>query len=122
MMIAMLTACSTNDTHAAGTPGSSASPAGAIDIGGIEADLEKQIDRKLGDEETVVSCQAPRAWEVGDSFQCNVDSPGFPPGIANVTKERNDGRYGWYITNTCEGQARVVPTPRAGCVTPRSDS
>lgn len=123
MMIAMLTACATHDTpdaRPARTPSVSASPTGAIDVGDIEASLERQIDRKLGVEETVVKCQAPMSWEVGEAFQCNVDSAGFPPGIANVTKERDDGRYSWYITNTCEDQARIVPTPLEGCVTPSS--
>jgi len=76
---------------------------------GIERDLERQIDVKVGHLTgerivgTRVDCLSEVEWHVGDFFRCDVTVPGQKPGYAEVTMETSDGRYSWFISNRSGG-------------------
>lgn len=107
----------------AGGPAAKSTPSATatsplVDLSFIEADLEAQVDAKLGVRRTQVTCPAHVSGKIGSSFHCDVVAPGFPPGLAQVTWESGDGRYSWFLTNTCSGQQDIVGSPMPECVTP----
>lgn len=105
-----------------GTPAATAGPSHAAqkaDVHAIEADLEAEIDRKLGVVGTVVTCPSQISWHVGDSIHCDISTPDVAAGLGVVTLEDEDGRYSWYMTNTCSAERDILGTPMAGCVSPR---
>lgn len=108
------------------SPSTSPAPSGdakssgseAANTSAIEPDLVSQIDDKLGVEGTRVDCPEQINWSVGDSFHCDVAVPGSGSGIVVLTLEADGGKFGWYLTNTCDGQEAVMGTPAAGCIDP----
>lgn len=115
---ALIGCASATDAPAAESTPSATATAEPVDVPYIEADLEAQVDMKLGVRRTQVTCPTYVSGEVGSSFQCDVVAPGFPPGLAQVTWGSDDGRYSWFLTNTCAGEQDVASTPLPGCVTP----
>lgn len=108
LAIAALAACtsnSANPSHPSSSEEAESSPAYEADIPAIERDLEGQIDEKVsrqwhrGVAGTRVDCPSDVHWQVGDSFRCDVSVPGFPPGLAEVSIESDDGNFSWYISN-----------------------
>ena len=84
----------------------------------IEADLERQIDKKLGLQGTSAKCPPNVSWRVGDSFFCEVVTPDSAAGFAEVTRIADSRGYSWYISNTCRDEKRKLGYQKPECVTP----
>ena len=108
LMSTALAACTSNSASPNAASSSEEAESSASyepDVPAIEADLEGQIDVKVGRLSgkrivgTRVDCPSEIEWQVGGSFRCDVTVPGQKRGYAEVTMETSDGRYSWFISN-----------------------
>lgn len=120
IMSVALAACSmqTDDPTSRPTARATSSPKQEANVREIEADLERQIDKKLAVKGTAVECPSKVLWRVGDSFFCDVVSPESAAGFAEVTRIADSRGYSWYISNTCQDEKRKLGHQQPGGVTP----
>jgi hypothetical protein len=75
----------------------------SLDIGGLEAQLENQLNTKLKTTGITVACPSDIKAEAGGQFDCTGTVPGSGTMTVHVTQTDSDGHVTWEVTAVATG-------------------
>jgi uncharacterized protein DUF4333 len=86
----------------------------SLDVGGLETQLESQLNAKLKTTGITVNCPSDIKAESGGEFDCTGTVPGSGTITVHVTQTDSDGHVTWEVTAVATGPTGATTSGPTG--------